>query len=702
MQFHLPSFLRRVRIHGGEFDSSARAMNREKQVRLLQADLRIVRGSTIERKQMSTKTTLKRISLVAVAALGLSLVAVAPSSAVPQVDTLTASALTATAAPGAAASVTLTHTYLSTGTSDTVTATVSIQSMPAGNTALPVLASVTTNDTGSPTKVISGLTASTGSVAASTAVRGDYTLSLTTLTTGTYVFVVTPQSGSKASALTLTYTIADTAAAPTATASRVYMRTGTANGVGTAPSLLLDGNGYSQTAKINETGTVTYSQATLMTNLAAHIAAADTNTSNVTTLSVSGGISTLGTTVATFGVILANGASLSASTISGAVQESYAPNYAPKAGYYFNAPGHPVTVTVTGPGSIAYGGVTKGKTYTEVTADGPVNYLQKTYSLVSDGTNGASTITFTAGGVTLATRTVNFVGTAASYAFGTPTKTVTGVGETSSVSVTGADSLGTTTGAASVYAFSSDTSVATVNTTQASTVVVTGVKSGTATITVGNASTIATSTITKTLAVKVGGVTATTVSIAMSNTTPTAGEQVTVTLTALDASGNAIGDGARLLLAAGGFSPSVTLPGTSTVPTAETVTTVNGVATYTFYAPTAGIVTFTATEGAATASTTKAKITGSVTVSNPGLDAATDAAIEAFDAANAATDAALSAAEAADLATQAAQEASDAVAALSETVTQLIAGLQAQIKSLAAVVAKIAAATAKIQAQTKK
>jgi hypothetical protein len=48
--FHLPSFLRRVRIHGGEFDSSARAMNRVKQVRLLQAEPRIVRGSTIERK----------------------------------------------------------------------------------------------------------------------------------------------------------------------------------------------------------------------------------------------------------------------------------------------------------------------------------------------------------------------------------------------------------------------------------------------------------------------------------------------------------------------------------------------------------------------------------------------------------------------------------------------------------------------------
>jgi hypothetical protein len=48
---------------------------------LAQAEPRIVRGSTIERKQMSTKTTFKRVALVAVCALGLSLVAVAPSSA---------------------------------------------------------------------------------------------------------------------------------------------------------------------------------------------------------------------------------------------------------------------------------------------------------------------------------------------------------------------------------------------------------------------------------------------------------------------------------------------------------------------------------------------------------------------------------------------------------------------------------------------
>jgi len=49
----------------------------------IQAEIRIVRNSTNERKQMSTKTTFKRIALVAVAALGLGVLSVAPSSATP-------------------------------------------------------------------------------------------------------------------------------------------------------------------------------------------------------------------------------------------------------------------------------------------------------------------------------------------------------------------------------------------------------------------------------------------------------------------------------------------------------------------------------------------------------------------------------------------------------------------------------------------
>ena len=107
-------FLRRVRIHGGECGAVARALHHEAQkVALIQneqslisdekafsrqADLKKSFGSTfIERKQMSTKTTFKRIALVAVSALSFSLFSVvsAPSaSALVDGDLTTTTALT--------------------------------------------------------------------------------------------------------------------------------------------------------------------------------------------------------------------------------------------------------------------------------------------------------------------------------------------------------------------------------------------------------------------------------------------------------------------------------------------------------------------------------------------------------------------------------------------------------------------------------
>jgi len=483
---------------------------------------------------MSTKTTFKRIALVAVAALGFGMLSVAPSSAVPQADTLTASALTATAVPGAAAAVTLSHTYLSTGTGDTVTATVSIVSMPAGNTALPVLASVTTNDTGSPTKVVSGLTASTGSVAASTAVRGDYSLTLTTLKTGTYVFSVTPQSGSKASALTLTYTIADTATAPTAKSSRVYMQAGAGQGnnAAFAEAIKMDGSIYG-TYKANSS----VSQATVLTGLGSHIATQDADTTNnVSTITFAGGLATTGTVVANFGVILGNGDTITASTISGALQCDQASGqagcttqYNPSASTYFNAAGYPVTATVTGPGYLTYSsaaiGGSKGKTYTEGSTDGDVNYLQKSFFLVSDGSLGTSTITFTQGGVTLGTKTVNFSGPLATLSVARaatfsgssfPVATNTGA-----YVVTAKDANGVALPSTVVYAFSGTTATATIaasvttGATGTATFDLVGVLAGTTAITFGNASTAATSTITATAAAEVTGSTATTVTLTL-------------------------------------------------------------------------------------------------------------------------------------------------------------------------------------------
>ncbi len=93
LKSHTTKFLHRVRIFGGEFDASARATHRK-------AALGTVSRATIERKSMSTKTTLKRVALVAVAATGFGLLSVVPSSAaVHQADTLTIASSTALRSP---------------------------------------------------------------------------------------------------------------------------------------------------------------------------------------------------------------------------------------------------------------------------------------------------------------------------------------------------------------------------------------------------------------------------------------------------------------------------------------------------------------------------------------------------------------------------------------------------------------------------
>lgn len=75
-------FPRRVRIHGGGCGAVARALHHKAEIISLPAVEENVSSTTNERKSMSTKTTLKRIALAAVAALGIGvLTAVAPASA---------------------------------------------------------------------------------------------------------------------------------------------------------------------------------------------------------------------------------------------------------------------------------------------------------------------------------------------------------------------------------------------------------------------------------------------------------------------------------------------------------------------------------------------------------------------------------------------------------------------------------------------
>jgi hypothetical protein len=107
-----------------------------------------------------------------------------------------------------------------------------------------------------------------------------------------------------------------------------------------------------------------------------------------------------------------------------------------------------------------------------------------------------------------------------------------------------------------------------------------------------------------------------------------------------------------------------------------------------FYATGGGVATSGGTYFA-TAAAANTITTVKTVVSNSGSQAAVDAAAEATDAANAATDAANAAAEAADAATAAAQDAADAVAALSASVATMMDALRKQITALTNIIVKI-------------
>jgi trimeric autotransporter adhesin len=118
--------------------------------------------------------------------------------------------------------------------------------------------------------------------------------------------------------------------------------------------------------------------------------------------------------------------------------------------------------------------------------------------------------------------------------------------------------------------------------------------------------------------------------------------------------------------------------------TATNYIVLNGAGSWTFFNPlVAGDVSFAGSTFGGLA------VTASFTVTNEAVSAAADLAAEALDAANAATDAANAAAEAADAATAAAQDAADAVAALATQVATYISNLRKQITALTNLVVKI-------------
>ena len=609
---------------------------------------------------MSTKTTYKRIALVAVAALGFGLLSVAPSNATAQSDTLAISATgnATSISYGSAASTTLTQTFLAQN-SETMTVTVSLVSGPVGNTVVPTLtADLTNGSNGTPSA--SGLVGTM--IDTITATGGVYGLA-----SGKWTLAIAPGA--------------------TATAAGVYV-------IKVTPA-------YSGRTDATVAAAVTW---TVTVGAQATAAPADSTSTSIIspyTLVASGSTADQAVSVA------ATGSAIALIKVSPLVAGSAATGSTV------------ISVTITGPGTLSLPVGVVGlaassglKSVSTGSAAGPF-YIY----VYGDGTTGNSTVTSTMGSIVL-TETINTYGAAAS-AVATVVKPVIAVGSTASVgavTVVVKDANGNTVPNATVYAQSGTTtvfassSVATGSTGIAS-FDLTALVAGTSSFVFSNVAAGSTAVYTSAaVSVRAGSATPGSVVMSLDKATYSQGEAATLTIMVKDAADNTIADNtaATVFTSTGVTSSRALSAGTSLLPAGATVATGSstGTLTYAINVPTtSGAFTISASAGSGLTGTFSVTATVSQSAAEianaDAIAAAADAAAEATDAANAATDAANAAAEAADAATAAAQDAVDAVATLGTQVAELVAGLKAQIAAQKAAITALTNLVIKIQKKLK-
>ena len=612
---------------------------------------------------MSTKTTFKRIALVAVAALGLGVLSVTPSSATVQAHNITLSAATSTqftSETSTASAAVATISFLSQNLGDTTSVTAYLMSAPAGNTAFPVMQ----------------VSETTSAVVKETATA--VAMAVGTENTDQELFI--SSSASPATAVTAKL--------------KVYMNQPTKAGayvVKLVPAVTAGGgvintDGVTLTITVSQnpvTDTVVTSATSILTTAADTTTATDATVTAVKTASTT-------TEVAYIKVTTKNANS---STVSG---ESY-------------------TAVVTGPGLLGSGPLTSS--FTDANQGRAITVKAgDVVAVYPDGASGVSTITISAkSGAVLATETITFFGDVATLV---TTVKLAVIGGTSAVAgvlnVKATDSAGTNvSGISSFGVVSSDTTkIATVYATSVAsydattglyTIPVTPVAAGSAnlTVTTNTSSTDTTGKSAAAVAVRVGSKTPAAVTVTLDKASYAPGEKATLTValadaTALDLVGS---ETYTAIFATGGITSSQALgQGSADLTGTGVISYAAGGKKYTIYMPiyegdvifswTTGSTASAAGTGLATANQAVAG-TFTATVSSASGSAAIDAANEATDAANAATDAALAAADAADAATAAAEDAAAAVATLATAVNASLANLKKQITALTALVNKL-------------
>ena len=599
----------------GERDVSARATH-------LKAATGKVSVTTIERKIMSTKTTIKRIALVAAASLGLGVMSVIPAQAVGNADVLTVTTGTQNtvaaggshiADSGTAAS--FTFQFLgSSSAMDTYTLRAVLKSAPSTSSALPYIML--------DTATVAGVSSSTGNAMDTTQSSSSgvafHSLRYDTLSANSNFYVRnTTAAGAAASGIAY---VKVRVMVDQPTVAGTYVVTIFSDPSNTLSSDNVPATGTDVTitvSGVDSSVSPTYSTASM---------ALGSSYTNVATLadSVVAVASTASTTArAVIRVVLAN-SSNSATYANESVT---------------------ISTTVGTVGLLSTGSVGRTATFNYTAGASGTDF-----GIYSDGTAGTATITITTPSVTFATKSVTFYSTTVAKIVATKAQDVLVLGSNSNVvlgkatdangNVVGSDA--TSTG---VYAYSSNTAVisdsgtaCTYDTTyQIHKCSLTAVASGTATITLRNSSTkgaAATVNSAEAISVTVNTNPAATLKMAWNKTSYAPGEKAYLLISAADSAGNPVAGTISNLITASGISYPSAFTGTLPTLTATSYslagvtpllggsyTSTTPVSSLTFYMPTTGSTAdVSATGGTSLPVAGQVKVTASATLSN---DAAT-------------------------------------------------------------------------------
>jgi hypothetical protein len=568
---------------------------------------------------MSTTTNFKRIALVAVAALGLGVLSSVPSQAVINSDSLTLSSATAaqtTAETYTATSAVATVSFFG-AAQDSLTITAALVSTTAvGNTAMPVLRLIETSSA-----IIDTLVTLTGSGATGFAGSAAGTPTLANVPTR----IAAASSSVTTTAKYAVYLATSTGAVAAPTTAGTYVVRLTPAAIGAGPLV----GAVSRELTITVTTAASQSTVAAAATSTAYMWEGETVIAGATADSVVSTVRTIDASnnpAATIYVTLKNAAGLAAN-------ES-------------------ITATLTGQGILGTGSALgHAVTATDGIKGRSISVAMGGFiGVFADGNAGAASVTLTsAAGVQIGTvKTVTFTSTTAtSYAAPTIAATDSSVilaGTSTTVSVfakEGTNNVSGLTGGTTIWAYSSDTAVATVanpggfSALTGYSAVVTGVAVGTANISFGNAATRAAATIVSpTIAVRVGTNVPSNVTVTLDKSTYAPGEKMTMTVTILNAAALPVVGKlsyADIFTTAGVTSSvnlsgqTITLPGKDIADYSNTTNT----KTFTLYAPvTGGPVVFSWTGGTALA--TANQVARSVTVNVTDSGAAALAAVTAL------------------------------------------------------------------------